>query len=56
MTRLIYKNCKNKNDRDLAEFIINYTKDWEEKGIELYTIKMYIVLYLFPPNLLCNLL
>ncbi len=45
MTRLIYKNCKNKNDRDLAEFIINYTKDWEEKGIELYTSLLYRVLY-----------
>jgi hypothetical protein len=45
MTRLIYKNCKNKNDRNLAEFIINYTKDWEEKGIELYTSLLYRVLY-----------
>jgi hypothetical protein len=45
MTRLVYKNCKNKNDRDLAEFIINYIKDWEEKGIELYTSLLYRVLY-----------
>ena len=45
MINLIYKNCKNKNDRDLAEFIINYTKDWEEKGIELYTSLLYRVLY-----------
>ena len=45
MTRLIYKNCKNKNDRDLADFIINYTKDWEEKGIELYTALLYRILY-----------
>ena len=45
MTRLIYKNCKNKNDVDLADFIINYTKDWEEKGIELYTSLLYRILY-----------
>jgi hypothetical protein len=45
MTSLIYKNCKNKNDRNLAEFIINYIKDWEEKGIELYTSLLYRVLY-----------
>ena len=45
MTNIIYKNCKNKNDRDLAEFIINYIKDWEEKGIELYTALLYRVLY-----------
>jgi len=44
MTRLIYKNCKNKNDVDLADFIINYTKDWEEKGIELYTSLLYRVI------------
>ena len=45
MTSLIYKNCKNKNDRDLSEFIIKYTKEWEEKGIELYTSLLYRVLY-----------
>ena len=45
MTSLIFKNCKSKNDRDLAEFIINYIKDWEEKGIELYTSLLYRVLY-----------
>src|SRR5690606_9393538 len=45
MINLIYRNCKNKNDRDLAEFIINYIKDWEEKGIELYTSLLYRILY-----------
>jgi len=41
----IFKSCKNKNDRDLAETVINYIKDWEEKGIELYTALLYRVLY-----------
>ena len=41
----IFKSCKNKNDRDLAETVINYIKDWEEKGIELYTSLLYRVLY-----------
>lgn len=45
MASLIFKNCKSKNDRDLAETVINYIKDWEEKGIELYTSLLYRVLY-----------
>ena len=41
----VFKLTKNKNDRDLAETVINYIKDWEEKGIELYTSLLYRVLY-----------
>ncbi len=44
MTSLIFKNCKNKNDRDLAEVVTNIVCD-ERTAIDMYTSLIYRVLY-----------
>lgn len=44
MTSLIFKNCKNKNDRDLAEVVTNIVYD-ERTAIDMYTSLIYRVLY-----------
>jgi hypothetical protein len=44
MTSLIFKNCKNKNDRDLAEIVTNIVCD-ERTAIDMYTSLIYCVLY-----------
>jgi len=51
MTSLIFKNCKSKNDRDLAEIVTNIVCD-ERTAIDMYTSLIYCVLY---PNDLKNL-